>query len=134
MEAFVRSHPFRAEQRIDALVCGAVQHMVRTGGTCSIQAVADALQVSMRQLQRRFRTATGLTPKEYASIRRARSALKRIAMGENLRIRCGWARLAADLGYADQAHLSREVARLLAFSPTQLSKWLDNISHSHLVD
>lgn len=119
---------------VDALVRAAVQHIVRTGGTCSITDVAGGLGVSMRHLQRRFRSATGLTPKEYANVRRARRALARVAMGAHSRAPGGWARMAAELGYADQAHLSRECARILSVTPNVLSERLASIAHHHLVD
>lgn len=99
-----------------------------------MQEVAHTLHVTLRQLQRRFRAATGLTPKEYANIRRARAALKRVLMGESTRALGGWARVAADSGYADQAHLARECARLLDLTPTMLSSRLDEIRHDRLID
>ena len=125
-----RPHP----SAIDALVRDAVQYIVRENGTCSMQEVAHTLHVTLRQLQRRFRAATGLTPKEYANIRRARAALKRVLMGESTRALGGWARVAADSGYADQAHLARECARLLDLTPTMLSSRLDEIRHDRLID
>lgn len=119
---------------IDAVVRSAVQHIVRTDGTCAMQDVADAVGVSTRQLQRRFRAATGLTPKEYATIRRARAALKRVLVGESTRALGGWARLAVESGYADQAHLTREWSRLLTLTPSVLSDRLDDIAHDRLID
>lgn len=133
MDAWMLEHRVPAAS-IDSLVGEAVRHIVRTDGTGSMRDVADALNITSRQLQRRFRAATGLTPKEYANIRRARAALRRVAMGESPRALGGWARVAADSGYADQAHLTRECARLLTLTPTVLSSRLSEIAHEHLVD
>ncbi|MGV3709043.1 MAG: helix-turn-helix domain-containing protein [Gemmatimonas sp.] len=127
-----------APEAIDATVREAVQYIVRADGTCSMQDVADAVHLTLRQLQRRFRSATGLTPKEYANIRRARTALKLMLSGERTAGRSrafgGWARLAAESGFADQAHLAKECARLLQLTPTAVSNRLSDISHTRLVD
>ena len=119
---------------IDALSRAEVDSIVRRDGVCSISEIASELHVSTRQLQRRFREATGLTPKAYANIRRARAALKRVATSQNSQSIGGWARIAIELGYSDQAHLSRECARLLSVTPTELLSTLENITHDRLVD
>jgi len=46
----------------------------------------------------------------------------------------GWSAIAAEAGYADQAHLTREVGRLTRFSPSRLEERLDVIDHARLVD
>ncbi len=119
---------------VDALVRDAVDRIIANDGTGTIAAVADGLGVTTRHLQRRFRTATGMTPKQYASIRRARAALKRIAMPEPGAAARGLSDLAAASGYADQAHLTREVSRLTTFTPMVLAERLDEIAHDRLVD
>ena len=133
MDAWIRQHRVPPEL-IDPLVRGAVQHIGRTDGMATMAEVADALNITTRQLQRRFRAVTGMTPKEYANIRRARAALRRVAMGDSARALGGWARLAAESGYADQAHLTREYARLLTLTPTVVSTRLGEIAHDGLVD
>ena len=133
LDGWLLARRVRADD-IDALARSAVQHIVQSDGTCSMQEVADVLHVAPRQLQRRFRAATGLTPKEYANIRRARAALKRVALGEGSGMLGGWARLAAESGYADQAHLTREWSRLMTVTPTAMSNRLEDIAHDRLVD
>lgn len=123
-----------ADRSVDALVRGAVDMIVAEDGTGPITSVASRLGMTPRQLQRRFRAATGLTPKEYASIRRGRAALKRLVVPEPGGVKPGLAQLAADSGYADQAHLTREVGRLTTFTPTMLAERLDDIAHDRLVD
>jgi AraC-like DNA-binding protein len=61
--------------------------------------------LSVRQLQRRFLNATGLTPKQFARVQRWRAtAIKLAGDAESKLVDC-----AAELGFTDQAHLSREV-------------------------
>ena len=133
MDAWLLHHRVPAHT-VDALVRDAVRHIVRADGRCRMQEVADAVHLTLRQLQRRFRAATGLTPKEYANIRRARAALKRVLSGERPGKLGGWARVAAESGYADQAHLARECGRLLNLTPTMLSNRLGDITHDRLID
>lgn len=119
---------------IDALVRAAVDLIIADDGTRPMSSVATRLGITPRQLQRRFRAATGLTPKEYASIRRGRAALKRIALPHPGSAPAGLSQLAAASGYADQAHLTREMGRLTTFSPAVLAERLDDITHGRLVD
>lgn len=72
--------------------------------------VADAVGLGERQLHRRSLAAFGYGPKVLARIRRLQRALDLARHGTP------FARTAADAGYADQAHLAREV-RALAGRP-----------------
>lgn len=119
---------------VPALATAAVDLIVESDGTRPIAEIAGALHVSVRHLQRTFLHATGLTPKEYANIRRARAALKRLASDLPAHSVAGLSRVAAESGYADQAHLTRECRRLLSLSPTALTSLLDDIAHHHLID
>jgi AraC-like DNA-binding protein len=121
-------------ERAPALATAAVDLIVASDGTCQIREIAATLRVSVRQLQRTFRLATGLTPKEYANVRRARAALKRLASDLPSPPVAGLSRVAAESGYADQAHLARECRRLLSLSPTALTSLLDDIAHHQLID
>ena len=72
--------------------------------------VADTIGLGERQLHRRSLAAFGYGPKVLARIRRLQRALALAHSGT------AFARTAADAGYADQAHLAREV-RALAGRP-----------------
>lgn len=119
---------------VSQLASAAVNLIVESDGTRQIADIACELHVSVRQLQRTFLGATGLTPKEYANIRRARAALKRLASDLPSHSISGLARVAAESGYADQAHLTRECRRLLSLTPTALATLLDDIAHHQLID
>jgi AraC-like DNA-binding protein len=75
---------------------------------------ADAVALSERQLRRRFTVAVGYGPKTFARIVRFQRVLARIRGGEEL------AAAAAEAGYADQAHMTREVAELAGRTPAAL--------------
>ena len=67
-----------------------------------------------RELQRACRRWLGLSPKAFLRIERVWAARAEIRAGAAL------ATVAADLGYADQAHLTREVRALLGVTPRDL--------------
>ncbi|GIJ28456.1 hypothetical protein Vqi01_36180 [Micromonospora qiuiae] len=70
--------------------------------------VAVRCGLSSRQLQRRCNTAFGYGPKTLHRILRLQRALALARSGQSL------ATVAAEAGYADQAHLAREVRAMAA--------------------
>jgi len=75
-----------------------------------IGAIADALGLSPRHLQRRCKTAFGYGPKTLARVLRMQRAVALARAGSP------FADVSARSGYADQAHLSREVRALAGVS------------------
>ncbi len=90
--------------------------LLRRPGPGTVEAAATALGWSRKRLAQRLRDATGLLPRAYVRLARFDrfSAALQAQPGESL------AALAADAGYADQAHLTRDVGRLSAMTPAQL--------------
>jgi AraC-like DNA-binding protein len=97
-------------------------------GSEQIGEIAFALGLSQRQLQRRFRARVGLTPKEYARIRRMRVALANAIEPRPK----GWVAVAAETGYADQAHLSREASALTGLTPAGFEARIQPIEHNNV--
>ncbi len=130
--------PTRAQSssatKIDAGVRDAVAAIVATNGLVPIARIAELTGMTMRSLQRRFRDATGLTPKEFATVRRGRALVKRVVGGEADASAGGWSGLAQVAGYADQSHLVRELGRLTQFTPTALRNRLLTIDHGRIID
>lgn len=85
------------------------------GGEASIRAVRDRLEVSERTLRRRCRDAFGYGPKTLDRILRFQRFMTLVRRPD-----ATLSALAADAGYADQAHLSREVKRLSGLSPGEI--------------
>lgn len=94
-------------------------------GAAPVTALAADAGISTRQLQRRFLRSTGLTLKKYARIRRLRGALMHLLEPP----RRSWGTVAADLGFADQAHLAREFRRLAGASPGDIAEYVAGIAH-----
>ena len=81
--------------------------------------VAAALRLSERQvrrLRRRFERSVGYGPRTLQRALRFQRFLACAQQGGQL------ARLAADAGYADQAHLTRECGKLAGLTPTALAR------------
>ena len=76
--------------------------------------VAAGVDLSERQLRRRFTVAVGYGPKTFARIVRFQRALAQIRRGDE------FAATAAEAGYADQAHMTREVVELAGRTPAAL--------------
>lgn len=96
----------------------AAEALDRHGGDVRIAALARGLGVTLRNLQARFLAAVGMTPKEYARVRRLQ-ALLRTLDAEPSTI----ADAAARHGYADQAHATRDIARF-GTTPARLARAL----------
>ena len=78
--------------------------------------VARELGVSERHLRRAVRAATGAAPKWLQRVDR----LNRLMAAADATPRPRWARLAVELGFADQSHLAQEVASLTGLPPARL--------------
>ncbi len=83
--------------------------------------VAARLGVGERQLLRRCRAAVGYGPATLRRVLRFRRFVARVDAGEGLPGGPDLARLAADTGYADQAHLTHECVRLAGLPPAALT-------------
>jgi transcriptional regulator GlxA family with amidase domain len=81
-----------------------------------VETLAREFGLSVRQLRRRFETAVGYGPKTLQGVLRFRRFLAHV----DAEPAADLARVALDAGYADQAHLARESARLSGLPPAAL--------------
>lgn len=88
-------------------------------GEVRVERVADRLGVTARHLRRAFLEHVGVGPKEFARTVRLQRALRMAATS------CDWARIAADSGYYDQAHLIADFRQLVGRTPGALFKRAD---------
>jgi AraC-like DNA-binding protein len=87
-----------------------------------VERVAGELALSQRQLQRRFRELVGYGPKTLQRVLRFQRLLGALELGREQT--GGLARIAAAIGYTDQAHLTRETRDLSGLSPVSLERAL----------
>ncbi len=103
------------EARVHPDVARAFRRLVASGGDVPIAALAGEVGWSARRLTTRFAAEVGLRPKEAARVVRFDRVRRRIAPGVRL------AEVAADGGYFDQAHLTRDFREFAGVPPT---RWL----------
>jgi AraC-like DNA-binding protein len=77
--------------------------------------LSAASGISVRSLQRLFADYVGVGPNWVMRRARLHEAAARAGSGELI----DWAGLAADLGYADQAHLTRDFTTTIGVPPTR---------------
>jgi AraC-like DNA-binding protein len=80
-----------------------------------IRQLSQWLGISSRQLQRRFATAVGYGPKTFHAVLRFQRLL---SLSGRTRAPRSLAQVSAEAGYADQAHMTREVQRFSGAPPT----------------
>ncbi|SEL68832.1 helix-turn-helix domain-containing protein [Streptacidiphilus jiangxiensis] len=98
-------------------VAAMVREMTGDRTMLRVEQVAARFDLSPRTLQRLFAEYVGVAPK--AVLRRARlhEAAQRADAGS-----LDWAALAADLGYADQAHLTRDFTAVVGVPPSRYAR------------
>jgi AraC-like DNA-binding protein len=77
--------------------------------------LADAFGTGERRVQQVFRDHVGLSPRGYRRLVRFQRVLRMLRRGH----RPGWADLAHQAGYCDQAHLCRDFRDLSGLTPTE---------------
>ncbi|QKC90145.1 AraC family transcriptional regulator [Mesorhizobium sp. NZP2234] len=96
-------------------IAWAYDRIIASGGRARISSIAEKLGWSRKHLAGGFSNAIGIGPKTLSRIVRFNRAL-----GLSRRQAADWADIAADCGYADQAHLVREFRDLAGDTPTAL--------------
>ncbi len=84
--------------------------------------VAAEVGLSLRQLRRRCHAAVGYGPKTLQRVLRFRGFVSRVDAVPETPDALDLAALAAEAGYADQAHLTRECGKLSGLTPAALSR------------
>jgi AraC-like DNA-binding protein len=111
------SHRLASAEPGDELVKKAAGWVTRNPGV-GLDRLADLTGLSDRQLRRRFEVAVGYGPKTFQRIVRFQRWLDLTQSTPEAQRRL--VDLAAEAGYADQSHLTREVSRLAGQPPAAL--------------
>lgn len=83
-----------------------------------VDELADVAGITVRALQRRFADHVGIGPKWLIRRYRLYDAAELASHGDCV----GWAQLATNLGYADQAHLVRDFTATVGMPPTAYAR------------
>jgi AraC-like DNA-binding protein len=82
-----------------------------------VDELARRFEMGIRRLQRIFAEYVGASPKWVIRRYRMQDAAAKAGAGK-----VAWARLAADLGYSDQAHFTRDFAANVGVAPSEYSR------------
>jgi AraC-like DNA-binding protein len=104
----------------DDRVRQALDTILDRSGDIEVEQVARDSAASPRHLGRLFDTWVGISPKRFARIVRVQAALRLLLESPDRDL----ADLAADLGFADHAHLTREIRALAGEAPSLLARRL----------
>ncbi|RWQ69173.1 MAG: AraC family transcriptional regulator [Mesorhizobium sp.] len=115
VEAFVATR-LTETRETQAEIVWAYDRIIVSGGRIRVSSLADGLGWSRKHLAGKFSNAIGVGPKTLSRIVRFNRAL-----GLSRQDQSDWADIAADCGYADQAHLVREFRNLAGETPTMLA-------------
>lgn len=113
----------------DEKVAEAIRLIEENPGEVKISEIADAVNLSARQLERRFKKSSGLSPKQYARTRRIRATA--VAVVEKHQI--NWANHAAEMGFTDQSHLTHEFSSITGRSPNSFAANVKRIEHGNII-
>lgn len=80
--------------------------------------MAKKLKRSSRTINRVWRELVGISPRGYEKLMRFHRALAQIEKGRAL------AAVAAECGFADQAHMARQIKEIAGLPPSQMRNWL----------
>ncbi|MFC6885442.1 MULTISPECIES: helix-turn-helix domain-containing protein [Actinomadura] len=97
---------------------GMVDRLMADPGLLRVDQAAREFGVSVRTLQRLFADHVGTSPKWVLRRARLHEAASRADSGAPV----DWARLATDLGYADQSHLTRDFTATVGVPPAAYSR------------
>jgi AraC-like DNA-binding protein len=96
-------------------LAGLAAQIVARGGQVTVAELAHDAGVSSRQLERRFLSEVGIGPKLLCRILRFQQVFRAVEQNDS-----GWASVATDCGYYDQAHLIRDFQQFAGQTPTVL--------------
>jgi len=104
-----------ASDPVAAEVAAIVGRVTADPGLRRVAQLTSACGIPERKLQRLFAEYVGVSPKWVMRRARLHEAALRAEAGGDV----DWAALAADLGYADQAHLTRDFTETLGVPPSR---------------
>ncbi|UJW34983.1 helix-turn-helix domain-containing protein [Saccharothrix sp. AJ9571] len=117
VEEFLLAQRPAADARAD-LAVDAVNLIIAKPEITRVALLADALGMNARALQRLFAEHVGIGPKWVIRRYRLHEVTERLSAGSVV----DWAALAAELGYADQAHFTRDFKSMFGESPTHYAE------------
>ena len=92
-------------------------------GRIALSAVAEAVQLSPRHLERLFRNFVGLSPKGFARVTRLQAVVRSLIAKPKTKL----AACAAEYGFTDQTHMTREFSALGHLTPAAYLRMIRDV-------
>ncbi|HTI92114.1 MAG TPA: AraC family transcriptional regulator [Puia sp.] len=99
------------------LITASLDYIIKQQGQVTIDQLSGLTGLHPRQLERKFTTVIGLSPKKFSGIARMHGFLKQLRPQKLSLTQCAY-----ESGYYDQAHLIREFRRFTGLTPSQYQK------------
>ena len=115
LDAILERH-VRNYQPVHSKLDEIIRSIELSSGMSSVAEAAALSAKSLRQFERVFMQTVGISAKLYSQIVRFRRASALVRTGQPL------SRIAADLGYTDQSHMTREFRRFANISPAAFAR------------
>ena len=114
IENLLVRHMLARDER-GASLRSAISSILLCGGQISVDRLANNTGISGRQLERRFVSEVGVGPKLLCRVLRFQQVFQAVERSDR-----NWAKIAADCGYYDQAHLIRDFQQFAGQTPSVL--------------
>jgi AraC-like DNA-binding protein len=111
---------------IDSIMQACVETIFRTQGQLGVVELAGAMNINRRNMERKFTSAVGLSPKQLSRVVRLQAALKMLEQKKYTSLTS----LAYENGYYDQAHFIKDFREFTGMNPK--SFFSDNLKLSAL--
>jgi len=108
----------RSQIATDSMLFKAGVAMKKANGTLPVSQVAEAAHATIRTLERKFKQSSGHTVKDVSGLMRFEQVRNQLWTSPDANL----AGLAYELGYTDQAHLSREFKRYSGTTPSAFAR------------
>ncbi|AZA76648.1 AraC family transcriptional regulator [Chryseobacterium sp. G0186] len=114
-------------ETIDRIVQSTVDILLHYNGQISVNELSKQSNINRRQLERRFSSTIGLSPKQLSKTIRLQSVLKHLLNNEYTSLTA----LAYDAEYYDQAHFIKDFKEFTGLTPKEF--YGDNLQISYLL-
>jgi AraC-like DNA-binding protein len=102
-----------SQQAIDIIARSCVEVIFQSQGQLDVTELADKVKVNRRNMERKFTTVIGMSPKQLSKAVRLQSALKMLDQKKFISLTS----LAYESGYYDQAHFIKDFREFTGMSP-----------------
>jgi AraC-like DNA-binding protein len=115
-----------SREAVDRVARSSVELIMHLNGQLSVDELSDYLKINRRQLERKFSSVIGLSPKQLSKIIRLQTTLKMLADKQFTSLTA----VAYEGDYYDQAHFIKDFKEFTGMSPKNF--YVDNLKMSSL--